>query len=250
MPCVLRLLALAALALACLPAAAGASLKVATGTSGETLVVAADGSAQITWREGGRTRTAVLRGNRLTYRAKLPGTSAASKVAVSVVYGIAEAALPNGTRYALQRVRRTGQFGKLGPSELHVARWRGAAPELTLTAEWDYNGRLPRVCGTATYHGKPFFGFKHTASGNPLDELGRNVYIDVKRSAGWYRIEGVLTRPEGFALLIREAAWRGPHYRALVSGPNVAGDLAPDVVATTALPASDVTGACPFPVGA
>ena len=163
---VFRPLVLCALVLASLPAAAGASLKVATGTSGETLVVAADGSAQITWREGGRTRTAV------------------------------------------------------------------------------------GICGTATYHGKPFFGFKHTASGNPLDELGRDVYIDVKRGSGWYRLEGVLTRPKGFALLIREAGWRGPQYRALVSGPNIAGDLAPDVIATTPLPERDVTDACPFPVGA
>ena len=50
---------------------------------------------------------------------------------------------------------------------------------------------------------------------------------------------GVLTRPRGFALLIREAAWRGSRYRALVPGPNVDGDLAPDVTASAPMPASD-----------
>ena len=48
---------------------------------------------------------------------------------------------------------------------------------------------------------------------------------------------GVLTRPRGFALLIREAAWRGARYRALVPGPNIDGDLAPDVTASAPLPA-------------
>ena len=106
------------------------------------------------------------------------------------------------------------------------------------------------MCGTATYHGRPFFGLQHTLSGRPLDELGRNVYIDVLRGGSWFRIMGVLTRPKGFALLIREAAWRGSRYRALVPGPNLEGDLAPDVTASTPLPARATTGACPFPTGA
>ena len=60
---------------------------------------------------------------------------------------------------------------------------------------------------------------------------------------------GVLTRPRGFALLIREAAWRGARYRALVPGPNIDGDLAPDVTASAPLPAPGTAGACPFEVG-
>ena len=60
---------------------------------------------------------------------------------------------------------------------------------------------------------------------------------------------GVLTRPRGFALLIRESAWRGSLYRALVPGPNVDGDLAPDVTASAPLPAQARTAACPFATG-
>ena len=122
-------------------------------------------------------------------------------------------------------------------------------PQLSLTGEWAYHGRFPRICGTATYHGRAFFGGAHTLSGRPLDAFGRNVYIDVLRGSGWFRIMGVLTRPRGFALLIRDTAWRGARYRALVPGPNVDGDLAPDVTATAPLPSRSATGACPFATG-
>jgi hypothetical protein len=59
----------------------------------------------------------------------------------------------------------------------------------------------------------------------------------------------VLTRPRGFALLIRESAWRGSRYRALVPGPNIDGDLAPDVTAAAPMPAAATAGACPFATG-
>ena len=60
------MLAFAALALAIAPSTAGASLKVSAWTSHEHLSVARDGSAQITWREAGRTRVAVIRGDRVS----------------------------------------------------------------------------------------------------------------------------------------------------------------------------------------
>jgi hypothetical protein len=244
-----RMLILSALALACAPATASASLKISAWTAGERLAIAPDGSAQIIWHEGGRTRSAVVRGDRVTYNAHLGARHGGRHVAPDVAYGRDEVVLPNGTHYALQRVRRLGQFGELGAPELRFARWRGEQPRLSLTGEWAYHGRMPRICGTATYHGRPFFGGRHTLSGRPLDAFGRNVYIDVLRSSGWFRIMGVLTRPRGFALLIRDTAWRGTLYRALVPGPNVDGDLAPDVIATAPLPSRGVTTACPFATG-
>jgi hypothetical protein len=240
---------IAMLACVAVPATAGATLEIAARTSAERLSVTRDGSAVITWREGGRTRRAVVRGDRVSYRSRVGRARIGKHVRPAVAYGIAQVVLPNGTRYALQRVRRLGQFGRLGAPELRFARWRGAQPQLRLTGEWAYNGRLPRICGTATYHGRPFFGGAHTLSGRPLDPLGRNVYIDVLRSGGWFRIMGVLTRPRGFALLIRESAWRGARYRALVPGPNVEGDLAPDVTAAAPMPAAATAGACPFATG-
>ena len=244
-----RMLAIAALAFAIAPSTAGASLKVSAWTSHEHLSVARDGSAQITWREAGRTRVAVIRGDRVSYRGRIGARHIGRHVAPQVAYGVDEVVLAGGTHYALQRVRRLGQFGSLGAPELRFARWRGAQPNLSLTGEWAYHGRFPRVCGTATYHGRPFFGGRHTLSGRPLDALGRNVYIDVLRGSRWFRIMGVLTRPRGFALLIREAAWRGSRYRALVPGPNVDGDLAPDVTASAPMPAPTAANACPFSTG-
>jgi hypothetical protein len=238
-----------AFVLAVLPATAGASLKIAAWTSGARLAVARDGSALITWREGGRGRHAVVRGDRVSYRGHIGARRIGRHVRPTVAYGVSEVVLPNGVRYALQRVVRLGQFGRLGAPELRFARWRGAAPRLVLTGEWAYHGRLPRVCGTATYHGRPFYGGAHTLSGRPLDALGRNVYIDVLRGSHWFRIMGVLTRPRGFALLIRDPAWRGSRYRALVPGPNIDGDLAPDVTASTPAPSPGVVGACPFATG-
>lgn len=240
---------LCALVLAVMPATAGASLKVSAWTSGERLSVARNGTAQITWREGGRTRSAIVRGDRVTYRGRIGAAHSGRHVAPSVAFGIDEVVLPNGTHYALQRVRRLGQFGQLGAPELRFARWRGEQPRLALAGEWAYNGRFPRICGTATYHGRAFFGTRHTLSGRPLDGLGRNVYIDVLRAGGWFRIMGVLTRPRGFALLIRETAWRGSRYRALVPGPNIDGDLAPDATASAPLPARGAVNACPFETG-
>ena len=244
-----RMFILSLLLLACLPATAGASMKISAWTSGERLSVSRSGTAQITWREHGRTRTAIVSGDRVRYRGRI-GAHAGRAVRPSVAYGVAEVVLPNGTHYALQRVRRLGQFGARGAPELRFARWRGAKPHLALTGEWAYNGKLPRICGTATYHGRPFFGARHTLSGRPLDALGRNVYIDVLRPGGWFRIMGVLTRPRGFALLIRTPEWRGTRYRALVPGPNVDGDLAPDVTASAPLPAPGVRSGCPFETGA
>jgi hypothetical protein len=99
-----------------------------------------------------------------------------------------------------------------------------------------------------TYHGKAVYGGAHTSSGNPLDALGRNVYLDSLRSSGWYRMLGVLARPLGYAFLVR-SEWVGTRYRALVVGPNVGvgGDLAP--VAEAETDAAD-EGECPFPPGA
>jgi hypothetical protein len=240
---------LAALACAVAPVTSGASLKISTWTSGEHLAVARDGSALITWREAGRMRQAVVRGDRASYRSRIGRARIGRHVRPEVAYGIDQVVLPNGTRYALQRIRRLGQFGRLGPPELRFARWRGAAPLLQLTGEWAYHGRFPRICGTATYHGQAFFGGAHTLGGRPLDAFGRNVYIDVLRAGAWFRIMGVLTRPRGFALLIRDSAWRGSRYRALVPGPNIGGDLAPDVTATAPMPATATAGACPFATG-
>jgi hypothetical protein len=216
---------------------ANAALKVDSGTTGARLVVDAQGHAQISWTRGGTRRTAVITGSSVRYGGGI-GASAGARVTPTVPFALVQLGLPDGTQFALQQLQRTGQFGTLGPSELYLARWRGDATELTLTSD----GK--RICGTVTYHGAAVYGSAHTKSGNPLDALGRNVYLDSLRPAGWYRMLGVLTRPRGYAFLVR-SEWVGSRYRALIVGPNVAGDLAPVASAETA----DTAGTCPFPPG-
>jgi hypothetical protein len=234
-------------ALAAAPTGARASLKISAATSSERLEVDAAGRAEIDWHVGARTWSAVVEGDRITYGRTLPDSATARRVSPTVVDALVEEVLPDGEHFALQKLQRTGQFGARGPFELRFARWHGAPPVLTLRGEWAESATFPRLCGTATYHGKPFFGLRHTISGNPLDDFGRNVYLDVKRPGGWYRIMGVLTHPDGYALLLRTGRWLGPTFRALVVGPNVDGDLAPDVVATAPMPQRGTADVCPFP---
>ena len=226
-----------------------ASLLLGRSTSDEQIRVTAAGTAMVSWTEAGRRRHVIVRGSHLSYRGGLGGRSSASAQAPEVPFAVAQVALPDGTKFALQHVQRDGQFGKVGPPELRFSRWHGAATQLEHTGEWAYHGRMPRICGTATFHGTPFFGRRHTRAGRPLDAQGRNVYLDVFRARGWYRIMGVLTRPDGFALLIRTGAWRGSSYRATVPGPNVGSELAPDATATAAMPARSARHACPFGTG-
>ena len=85
-----RMLAIAALALAIAPSTAGASLKISAWTSHEHLSVARDGSAQITWREAGRTRVAVIRGDHVSYRGRIGARHIGPHVAPDVAYGVDE----------------------------------------------------------------------------------------------------------------------------------------------------------------
>ncbi len=225
------------------------SITLGRSSSRESLRVTASGAAFVTWREHGRMRHVIIRGSNLRYRGKLPGASAARRVTPDVPLAVAEVQLPDGTKYALQRLHRHGQFGERGPIELRFSRWHGEPTRLSLTGEWVDRGRMPRICGTATYHGQAFYGARHTSTGVPLDPEGRNVYLDVQRPHGWYRIMGVLTRPDGFALLIRTPDWEGTAYRGIVPGPNLGDDLAPDATATIAMPDRSVRHACPFAQG-
>jgi hypothetical protein len=237
-------LSVVTLVAACLGAGpAHAALRLDSGTSHESMVVDARGTVAVTYTTGGRSRTVVVSGSSVRYGgAGVTASPAAQRVAPTVPFALVQISLPDGRQFALQRLHRTGQFGVLGPEELFIARWRGAPTRLTLMQS---GGRL---CGTVTYHGVPVYGGAHTPTGDPLDALGRNVYLDALRPSGWYRLLGVLTRPRGFALALT-ADRRGSRYRALVVGPNVAGDLAPVASASTPAHPPAHPAACPFPPG-
>jgi hypothetical protein len=222
------------------PLSASAALRLDSETSGESLIVDAQGNAQVTFTSRGASKSVVVSGSSLHFGGGLSASPTAKHVTPTVPFALVQFRLPNGEQIALQRLHRTGQFGVLGPEELYLARWYGAPTSLTLVQSGG------RICGTVTYHGKAVYGGAHTAAGNPLDALGRNVYLDALRPAGWYRLLGVLARPKGFALAITGDR-SGSRYRALVVGPNVMGDLAPVASATT--PANGQAASCPFAPG-
>jgi hypothetical protein len=221
---------------------AGAALRLDSETSNESLIVDARGDAQVTFTSRGAWRSVIVSGSSVRVAHGLRLAPGARRVPPTVPFALVQFRLPSGVQVALQRVRRTGQFGLVGPPDLYLARWRGAPTRLTLMVS---RGRL---CGTVTYHGHAVYGGPHTPQGNPLDSLGRNVYLDALRPAGWYRLLGVLARPRGFALAIT-ADRRGSRYRARVVGPNVAGDLAPVAAAITPLHPPADPPPCPFPPG-
>jgi hypothetical protein len=239
---VLRFGVLSSLAI-CVPALpAGAALKIDSDTTAESLTVDVHGRAQVSWTVNGTRRTAVVAGSSVRYRGRLTKAASAARVAPTVPFALVQLRLPDGEQFALQRLRRTGQYGALGPWELYLARWHGDPTQLTVTES------RRRVCGTVTYHGAAVYGSAHTRTGNPLDSLGRNIYIDSLRPSGWYRLMGVLARPRGYALAIRRG-WLGSRYRARVIGPNIGGDLAPVASAMTSALSALRGNACPFPPG-
>jgi hypothetical protein len=219
---------------------ADAALLVGRTTSHESLAVSANGRAQITWSEGGRTRTLLVSGETLRYSGKIAGRNKATKVPPTVPFAIVQYQLPNGQQFALQKINRLGDHGELGAAELYLSRWSGDPTQVTIIASGD-----GRVCGAVSYHGAAVYGGAHTTAGNPLDKLGRNVYIDSQKSGAWWRIFGVLARPLGWAVLLKPD-YVGSAYRATVVGPNTGGDLAPIASATVAAGSG---GDCPFPMG-
>ena len=93
--------------------------------------------------------------------------------------------------------------------------------------------------GKLTYNGEPVHGISSTATGNPNDRYGRNMYIDTFNSAygpGWKRESGILVHTPGGSFChsfvpqkpfpgypdqnIRPAA-PGDKYRFTVMGPGV-----------------------------
>ena len=77
-------------------------------------------------------------------------------------------------------------------------------------------------------------GFRSTDTGNPLDDYGRNVYLDTFDSAygmGWRRENSFLTHRGSGAFCYAlgphgdRPAGKGERYRATVIGPGVTPDV-------------------------
>jgi hypothetical protein len=145
----------------------------------------------------------------------------------------------DGTYWALQAWQRALPDYGMAPNaaqsvwELRLSHWTGALPELDITLDWAYR-RFDQLFGTYTYNGSPVYGFHSTASGNPLDTFGRNVYVDTFDSAygsGWRRDNSFLTHTGrgsfcyGFYPHGAHPAGNGTMYRATTEGPGVTPDV-------------------------
>jgi hypothetical protein len=153
---------------------------------------------------------------------------------------------PDGSYWALQSWVRGQPLLGFKPwlpvhsaSELHISHWSGDLPALTVGVHWTYGRSAIGVFGQLLYQGKPVYGFKSTAEGNPLGRYERNVYIDTHNSVygqGWWRESGILTHnptgsfchsfvPQkpfpGYPSNATRPAAPGDTYRFTIMGPGV-----------------------------
>jgi hypothetical protein len=238
-------LAAAAAALSLAPAA-GASALVARDASGASLRVRG-GTAVVTYRQGGRLHRVLASGAigarvpnprlpqvsfRLRYGASVAGGSCRRYDGPALPLLVAACKAPDGSYWALQSWQRLlrDYGGARGSFELHLSHWRGALPRLTVWQDWSYHGRFDHIFGKLTYHGRGVHGFASTHRGNPLDDYGRNLYLDTLDSAygpGWRRDNGFLAHGPGGTFcygLYRHGSHpsgKGRAYRLTVLGPGV-----------------------------
>jgi hypothetical protein len=147
---------------------------------------------------------------------------------------------PDGSYWAVQSWRRTlpnfdgAPTSQLGARELHLAHWTGETAKLEAWTDWVYGGRYHHLFGRLTYAGQPVYGFTATKVGSPLDDYGRNIYVDTfdsRYGKGWRRENAFLAhRPTGifcygFYPFTSRGPGNGTKYRLNVVGPGVTPDL-------------------------
>jgi hypothetical protein len=164
----------------------------------------------------------------------------------ALAWSTASCKASDGSYWAVQSWQRKLPDYGLTPSgldaalEVHLSHWTGALPVLTVNTDWSWH-KWNHLYGTFTYNGVPVFGLASTASGQPLDTFGRNLYVDTLDSAygtGWMRENSFLThKGDGvFCYSVNPhgsyPAGTGTQYRATIMGPGVT----PDVMWTGAAP--------------
>jgi hypothetical protein len=149
-------------------------------------------------------------------------------------------AAPDGTYWAVQSWRRTlpnfdgRTTSRLGSWELHLSHWNGPLASLEAWTDWVYAGRYHHLFGRLTYAGQPVYGFSATKAGSPLDDYGRNIYVDTfdsRYGKGWRRENAFLAhRPTGvfcygFYPFTSRGPGNGAKYRLTTVGPGVTPDV-------------------------
>jgi len=126
---------------------------------------------------------------------------------------VASCTARDGSHWAVQEWKRSvPNFGGItGSTDVRLSHWRGAVADLTVFSDWSRYGpskteKFPHLFGTYSWHGTPIAVGEATPEGVPLDDQGRNIYLDALNSnygfpAGgsqWSRVNGFLAnRPYG-----------------------------------------------------
>lgn len=249
----LFLLSVLLVASAAAPAAFGSAI-IGRNVSHPTLGIDADGRAHVTYFTGGK-KTALVASDAVNARTpsrsvpqlkfKIQYGAGASGAEVCLPYDgptlawlVQACKAPDGSYWALQRWQRLKPNfgGTQGPSELHLSHWTGPLAELVIYQNWAFH-RYRHIFGRLTYGGVGVYGFKASRAGNPLDDYGRNIYLDTFNSAygkGWRRETSFLTHHRGHTLgdfcygFFRHGGHPpgiGTKYRATVEGPGVTPDV-------------------------
>jgi hypothetical protein len=203
----------------CSASAAHGSVWITNGTPSATVSADAVGNAEVGWNGtmlriplGAKVAHVALGARDVSRPSSVPGLPFSPTVRRT----------PSGWFVALQRWEVAGQ----APA-LHLARWKGAPTQLTLTV----NGT--HIDGTATFQGKPVTGSSPTPSGTQM-----RIYVYVEcfgcpaAPSAWSPMLGVTPKADGSFQVLLRPAWIGSRYRASVQGPNVGSTLAPDAQAT------------------
>jgi hypothetical protein len=182
----------------------------------------AAGDLGVSWAAAGTRNELVDPAHGQVYHGALPGPDV-SRAAPSagLPFGAVVRRTPGGWLVAAQMWSTAA-----GPRSLHISRWKGAPPVLTLSAQG------ARLTGRATFEGKPVPRYSPTPAGR---QQRLYVYIDCfgcpGAPHGWSSMLGISPRVDGtFATGLR-ASWRGSRYRAALEGPNIGATRAPDVQA-------------------
>ena len=172
----------------------------------------------------------------LRYGARsIPAATCGSYDGPPLAWVVVACEAPDGSYWALQRWQRLkpNYGGKSAGWELRLSHWSGPLPVLQVWTDWAYR-RFDHLYGRFSYQGRPVHGFRVTPQGSPLDDYGRNLYLDTQDSrygAGWRRENSFLAqRPNGafcygFYPHAGRPAGNGTQYRATVIGPGVTPDV-------------------------
>jgi hypothetical protein len=217
----MKIVVLAALAVASSAGAAAASIQVATDAARPSLRVDARGNAEVSWLANGTRRTLLVPvSGRVLPGGRLSGADVSQRARRDLV-PMARVVRrgPGGYLWALQEwARAPGE-----PEVLHLARWKGAPTKLTLAVSED------AISGRVTFAGRPVFGSTTTPAGRPMRI---NVYLDCTGCPGarhgWKRMLGIAPRRDGTFRTSLRPQWLGSRYRATVAGPNRGATRAPD----------------------